>query len=117
MLAQVSHRGGNWMLRKLGLEDMDRAAIVFRASFDHGLPTLAALHTPEEDRKFFREHLFTTWQVWGYFIGNDLVGIVAYREGWIYQFYVLPSSLRRGIVTALLHLVQYQSAYLMLLTF
>jgi len=105
------------MLRKLGLEDMDRAAIVFRASFDHALPTLAALHTPEEDRKFFRERLFTTCQLWGYFIGNDLVGIVAYREGWIDQLYVLPSSQRRGIGTALLHLAQNQSASLTLWTF
>src|SRR5215467_15274088 len=46
---------GTGMLRKLGLENMDRAATVYRASFDHALPTLAALHTAEEDRRFFRK--------------------------------------------------------------
>ena len=102
---------------QLGLEDMDRAAVAYRASFDRALPTLAALHTPEEDRKFFRESLFTICQLWGYFIGNDLVGIIAYREGWIDQLYVLPSSQRRGIGTALLHLAQNQSASLTLWTF
>ncbi len=42
------------MLRRLGLEDVEWAAAVHRASFDHALPALAGLHTPEEDRWFFR---------------------------------------------------------------
>jgi hypothetical protein len=36
------------MLRKLDLADMDAAARVHRTAFDHELPTLAGLHTPEE---------------------------------------------------------------------
>jgi hypothetical protein len=44
-------------LRKLALADMDAAATVHRAAFDAALPWLAGLHTPEEDRGFFRERV------------------------------------------------------------
>jgi hypothetical protein len=55
------------MLRRLALEDMDAAAQVLRASFDAALPSLAGLHTPDEDRWFFRERVFKTCAVWGAF--------------------------------------------------
>ena len=95
---------------------MDRAAAVCRASFDHALPSLAGLHTPEEDRRFFR-HMFTTCRLWGYFDGNELLAVIALRQGWIDQLYVLPGSQRRGIGTALLRLAQNQSPDLSLWTF
>jgi putative acetyltransferase len=105
------------MLRRLGLKDMDRAAAGHRASFDHALPALAGLHTPEEDRWFFRERMFPTFQLWGYFDKQQLVGIVAFRDGWVDQLYVLPSSQRRGIGTALLSIAQSQFPSLNLWTF
>ncbi len=94
------------MLRQLELDDMDRAAAVHRASFDSALPTLTGLHTPKEDRWFFRERMFTACELWGYFDDQDLVGIIAFREGWIDQLYVLPSSQGRGIGTALLEIAK-----------
>ena len=105
------------MLRQLELEDMDRAAAVCRASFDHALPVLAGLHTPEADRRFFRERVFATCQVWGYFDNNELAGVAAFREGWIDQLYVRPSSQRRGIGTALLRVAQNGSVRLSVWTF
>jgi putative acetyltransferase len=105
------------MLRQLGLEDMDRAAAVHRASFDHALPTLAGLHTPEEVRWFFRERVFATCEVWGYFDNHELVGIIAFRDGWIDQLYVLPPSQGRGIGTALLVTAQSRFPFLSLWTF
>ena len=63
------------------MEDMDRAAAVHRASFDHALPALAGLHTREEDRSLFRERMFATCQLWGYFDNQQLIGIIAFREG------------------------------------
>jgi len=105
------------MLRRLGLEDMDRAAAIHRASFDRALPALAGLHTPEEDRWFFRQRMFATCQLWGYFDNQQLVGIIAFREGWVDQLYVLPSSQRRGIGTALLAIAQGQFPSLSLWTF
>jgi GNAT superfamily N-acetyltransferase len=89
----------------------------FRASFDHALPTLAGLHTPEEDRWLFRERVFTACELWGYFDNQELVGIIAFREGWIDQLYVLPSSQGRGIGTALLQIAKSRCPGLSLWTF
>ena len=105
------------MLRRLELEDMDRAAAVHRIAFDNALPQLAGLHTPEEDRQFFRECVFKTCQVWGHFENQKLVAIIAFREGWIDQLYVLPSSQGRGVGTALLGVAQAQFPQLSLWTF
>ena len=105
------------MLRKLEFEDMDRAAAVHRVSFDDALPTLAGLHTPDEDRWFFRERMFKTCELWGYFDNQELIGIIAFREGWIDQLYILPVSQGRGIGAALLQIAKSQSHSLRLWTF
>ena len=62
------------MLGQLGLEDMDAAARVVRAAFDHALPSLAGLHTPKEDQWFFRERVFETCEVWGAFDSAGMTG-------------------------------------------
>jgi putative acetyltransferase len=105
------------MLRQLAIDDMDSAAVVLRMSFDEAFPDLTGLHTPDEDRWFFRERMFATCQLWGYFDGKELVGFIAFREGWIDQLYVLPSSQGRGIGTALLQVAQSKSGHLSLWTF
>jgi GNAT superfamily N-acetyltransferase len=105
------------MLRKLELADMDAAAHVHRTAFDRALPTLAGLHTPEEDRWFFRERVFNTCEMWGAFDGDAITGMLAFREGWIDQLYVLPEAQRRGLGTALLQVAQNASDRLQLWTF
>jgi GNAT superfamily N-acetyltransferase len=105
------------MLRQLKLADMDAAARVLRATFDRALPTLAGLHTPEEDRWFFRERVFTTCEVWGTFDADAMTGLIAFREGWIDQLYVLPEAQRRGLGTALLQVAQNAFDRLQLWTF
>jgi putative acetyltransferase len=105
------------MLRKLELNDMDRAATVLRLSFDDALPSLVGLHTPDEDRWFFRERMFTTCELWGYFDNHELVGIIAFREGWVDQLYVLPASQGRGFGRALLQIAKSRSRELSLWTF
>ena len=105
------------MLRKLDLEDMDAAAMMRRTAFEHALPWLTGLHTPEEDRWFFRERLFVTCQVWGAEDHTELLGIIAFREGWIDQLYVLPTAQRRGIGTDLLDVAKSKFARLQLWTF
>jgi GNAT superfamily N-acetyltransferase len=105
------------MLRKLDLADMDVAALVHRTAFDHTLPWLIGLHTPQEDRWFFRERLFKTSQLWGAFDGAQMIGIIAFREDWIDQLYVLPSSQQRGVGTRLLQIAQRALPRLYLWTF
>lgn len=105
------------MLRQLTIEDMDEAAAVHRISFDHALPTLAGRHTPEEDRWFFRERVFATCELWGYFDGQALLGIIAFHDGWIDQLYVLPPSQGRGVGTAVLQVAQSKFHHLNLWTF
>ncbi|WP_018320112.1 GNAT family N-acetyltransferase [Bradyrhizobium sp. WSM2793] len=90
------------MLRQLALADMGAAAQVHRISFDQAMPWLAGLHTPDEDRWFYRERVFPTCRVWGCFDGDVLSGIIAFREGWIEQLYVLPPAQGRSAGSELL---------------
>jgi GNAT superfamily N-acetyltransferase len=105
------------MLRRLELVDMDTAARVLRTAFDQALPWLAGLHTPEEDQWFFRERLFKTCEVWGDFDGAAMIGVIAFREDWIDQLYVLPTAQGRGGGTRLLQVAQNSFDRLRLWTF
>ena len=106
-----------FLLRRLELSDMDRAAIVHRAAFDDRLPWLAGLHTPAEDQWFYRERVFNACSVWGAFENDGLVGIIAFRDGWIDQLYVLPTAQGKGIGAALLHIAKSEVGELSLWTF
>jgi GNAT superfamily N-acetyltransferase len=105
------------MLRQLGLEDMDAAARVVRAAFDHALPSLAGLHTFQEDLWFLRERVFEICEVWGAFDSAGMTGIIAFRKDWIDQLYVLPDAQRRGIGTELLQVAKSSFDRLQLWTF
>jgi GNAT superfamily N-acetyltransferase len=105
------------MLRRLELEDMDAAARVLRTAFDQALPSLRGLHTPEEDRWFFRERVFRDCEIWGAFGGEAMTGIIAFRNDWIDQLYVLPDMQGQGVGTALLKVAQDSFDRLQLWTF
>jgi len=92
------------MLRRLDLADMDQAARVHRASFDHALPWLAGLHTPDEDRWFYRKTVFKTCVLWGAFDASVMTAMIALRDDWIDQLYVLPDAQGRGTGSALLEI-------------
>ena len=105
------------ILRRLELAEMDTAARVHRAAFDDALPWLAGLHTPAEDRRYFRERVFTTCEVWGAFEAAAMVAMIAFRNGWIDQLYVLPTHQGRGTGTELLRIAQESYPRLELWTF
>src|SRR5450631_3362966 len=105
------------MLMRLELADMDTAALVLRTSFDQALPSLAGLHTPEEDRWFFRDRVFKMCEVWGAFDNAVMIGIIAFRENWIDQLYVLPKAQGRGVGTELLQVARSSFDRLQLWTF
>ncbi|MDN5004924.1 GNAT family N-acetyltransferase [Bradyrhizobium sp. GCM10027634] len=105
------------MLRLLALTDMSAAAQVHRIAFDQAMPWLAGLHTPDEDRWFYRERVFPACHVWGRFDGDELCGIIAFRDGWIEQLYVRPAAQGRGIGTELLNVAKAANERLELWTF
>ncbi|MBR0817582.1 GNAT family N-acetyltransferase [Bradyrhizobium liaoningense] len=105
------------MLRQLALTDMDAAARVHRTAFDQAMPWLVGLHTPDEDRWFYRERVFPTCRVWGRFDGDELSGIMAFRDGWVEQLYVLPAAQGRGFGTELLDVAKASCDRLELWTF
>ena len=104
-------------IRQLELADMDAAAGVHRTAFDDALPWLTGLHTPEEDRWFYRERVFTGCQVHGAFEGGALVGIIAFRSDWIDQLYVLPEVQGHGVGNELLQVAKRAFDCLQLWTF
>jgi GNAT superfamily N-acetyltransferase len=105
------------MLRRLELADMDAAARVRRRSFDHALPTLAGLHTPEEDRWFFRNRVFADCELWGAFDDTGMTGMIAFRQDWIDQLYILPDAQGRGMGSSLLQVAKERFDLLQLWTF
>ncbi|TFV45866.1 GNAT family N-acetyltransferase [Bradyrhizobium niftali] len=105
------------MLRQLALTNMGAAAQVHRIAFDQAMPRLVGLHTPEEDRWFYREHVFKTCRVWGRFDQDALSGLIAFRDGWVEQLYVLPAAQGRGVGTELLDVAKRACERLELWTF
>ncbi|MCS3503441.1 GNAT superfamily N-acetyltransferase [Bradyrhizobium japonicum] len=105
------------MLRQLALTDMGAAAQVHRIAFDRAMPWLLGLHTPAEDRWFYRKRVFPTCRVWGRFNDDELTGIIAFQDGWIEQLYVLPAAQGRGIGTELLDVAKAACDRLELWTF
>jgi GNAT superfamily N-acetyltransferase len=105
------------VLRQLALTDMGAAAQVHRIAFDQAMPRLVGLHTPEEDRWFYREHVIKTCRVWGRFDQDALSGLIAFRDGWVEQLYVLPAAQGRGVGTELLDVAKRACERLELWTF
>ena len=105
------------IIRQLERVDMDTAACVHRAAFDRALPWLTGLHTPDEDRWFYRERVFTGCQVHGAFEGVALVGIIAFRSDWIDKLYVLPEAQGGGVGSELLQVAKRAFDCLQLWTF
>jgi GNAT superfamily N-acetyltransferase len=104
-------------LRRLELADMDAAARVHRAAFDHAMPWLIGLHTPDEDLWFYRERVFKTASLWGAFDGETLTGLIAFHDDWIEQLYVLPEAQGCGIGSKLLDVAKRAADRLQLWTF
>lgn len=103
-------------IRRLDEAEMDAAARVLRLSFDDQYPWLMGLHTPEDDRSFFRDILYPSCEIWGA-LADELIGIIAFRLGRIEQLYVLPGHQGQGVGSALLAAAMSQADVLELWTF
>ncbi|MFO1325533.1 MAG: GNAT family N-acetyltransferase [Burkholderiales bacterium] len=63
-------------------------------------------HTLDDARRFFRDSLLPTCQVWVAEDSRGLVGLLALEAPWIRQLAVFPEFQRSGAGTALLHKAQ-----------
>ncbi|HEY1720160.1 MAG TPA: GNAT family N-acetyltransferase [Magnetospirillaceae bacterium] len=90
-------------IRRAMLEDMPTLAALHRHTLHMSLPFLPTLHTPDEDRAWFRDHLFPNNEVW---VAEDeagaLLGYAARAQGWLNHIYVHPDHQGRGVGDALL---------------
>lgn len=103
--------------RQLALRDMDAASNVFRTAFDAQLPWLAGLRKPEEDRAFWSGYLFSNCAIWGATRQGELIGVIAFRQGWVDQLYILPHMQGQGLGSRLLDIAKASHARLNLWTF
>lgn len=103
--------------RRLDRLDMASASVVFRAAFDERMPWLAGLHTPDEDRAFWRGPIFDACEIWGAEQGGKLLGVIAFRQNWVDQLYVQTEFQGQGIGSHLLDCAKAANEELSLWTF
>jgi len=104
------------MIRQTTPADIDDTARVFSVSREAAMPFLPVLHTPEEDRAFFRTRVFPTCEIW-VADENGITGFIAFREGWIEHLYIHPAHHRRGLGRTLLAQAKSRFAELQLWAF
>jgi len=81
--------------------DADAVADVFIPSF-RTLTFLPQLHTPEEDREFFRDAVLPQREVWLAVDDGEVIGFAALSGHMLEHLYVHPLAQRRGAGSALL---------------
>jgi GNAT superfamily N-acetyltransferase len=93
------------MIRRAGAEDADAVADAFTASFAGLLSFLPRLHTPEEDRAFFRRAVDER-EVWIAEADGVVVGLAAVHGDELSHLYVRPEHQGGGVGSALLEQVK-----------
>jgi GNAT superfamily N-acetyltransferase len=104
------------LIRRATLDESDEVARVHRTSMTAAMPYLPALHTPDEDRAFFRTRVFPACEVWIAVI-DGIAGFIAFRDGWVDHLYILPDQQSRGLGRTLLNKAKERNSGLQLWTF
>jgi|OM-RGC.v1.023811774 GNAT superfamily N-acetyltransferase len=114
---------GGLRIRRAVAGESDAVALLHRTAFDTAMPHLVGLHTPDDDRWFFRERVFARDEVWVAIMddgpegGHLIGGYCAVRGDWLNQLYVDPRHWTRGIGSALLEQARADRPALQLWTF
>jgi ribosomal protein S18 acetylase RimI-like enzyme len=74
------------------------ASIAARAEMTY----LPRLHTDDEDRGYFRDHVVAELEVWVAELEGEIAGFVALEDDLVEHLYVAPPAQGRGIGSALL---------------
>ena len=72
---------------------------------------------PKKTDGFYRERMFKTCTLWGAFDRDVITGMIAFRDDWIEQLYVLPEVQGRGVGSELLQVAKRACERLQLWTF
>ena len=89
-------------IRRAVLDDMPTVAVLHHHTMRTSLPFLPDLHTPDEVRDYFRDHMFPINDVWVADQDGEVIGYTARGGGWLNQLYVHPDHQGQGVGDALL---------------
>jgi GNAT superfamily N-acetyltransferase len=92
------------ILRRATPADAQAIAVVHRTAMRVSLPFLPALHTAEEDLRFFAERFLPANEVWVADADGEVVGYVGFDPDWINHLYVHPDFQGQGVGPQLLAL-------------
>ena len=101
-LREIDDVMDEFRLRRARGDESDAVAALHQVSREHAMPFMRGLHTVEEDRAFFRDRVFRECQVWVAERNGDIIGMCAFRPGWLDHLYVHPAHQRGGVGSALL---------------
>ena len=87
--------------RRARPEDVEAIAALSRTARAEAMPWLPLLHTPEEERDFFRWQVETGHEVWVVEVGGRVAGFASMHEGVLNHLYVAPEHQGHGIGDAL----------------
>ena len=90
------------VLREARPDDAPAIARVHRLAMRISLPFLPELHTAEEDLAFVRDRLSAINTVWVAEVEGEVVGYIAFHEGWIDHLFIHPDHQGVGLGPALL---------------
>jgi len=90
------------LVRQARHEEADTLAVILRVAMWTAMPFLPQLHTPEEDRRFVREIVFSRCDVWVAELDGRVAGFLGVGNELVEHLYVLPEHQGAGIGTALL---------------
>jgi ribosomal protein S18 acetylase RimI-like enzyme len=95
---------GTLRIRPVREREVERAVRVWVRSRRDAQPWLEERlgHSDEDDRRFFRGMLLGSCRVFVALEGEEILGVMALREGCVEQLYVDPPAQGRGVGTALL---------------
>ena len=83
-------------------DDADRIAEIHRTAREVAMPWLPVMHTPSEDRWFYRHIVIPDHDVEVGMIEGEVLGFVAITDKWLHHLYVDPNAQRGGLGSALL---------------
>lgn len=108
---------GSVIIRPARAGDAHEIARIHRQAITIAMPWLPRLHTSAEDLRFFTDEVLPKQSVFVADVAKQVVGFIAFDEGWVHHLYLAPDRWRQGIGGRLLQQAKESSTSLQLWTF